>query len=336
MSQDLITQVLAMALVVIVTLYLHQIPGMQTGNPDTRPLVLQWIGIFLAIWLGLQFILETILLAVLISVYLPQGADLTNIFKFLTEHATEILFSNAVIGVISVLVAAYVAQVRMRHRPIRELGWRPYRGWGWDCAMGTFLGFIGFALLFVLAMLTGKVTLGTEGTLPGNILPSFLLNLLILIMIAFSEELLIRGFILQVLEVGWGTAAAVVLSSLLWGIAHLFNPSASGAAALNIVAAGMIYGFGFVITRSLWLPFFLHLSWNLFQGPIFGFTVSGLSFPSIFTSTLPGTEYVTGGSFGPEAGLVLIPILVLQMIILRWWMGFRAKLGVETVPPSRL
>ena len=56
----------------------------------------------------------------------------------------------------------------------------------------------------------------------------------------------------------------------------------------------------------------LHTGWNFFEGTVFGFPVSGLGdFPRIIDQAVNGPARITGGLFGPEAGLVLLPALLL-------------------------
>jgi membrane protease YdiL (CAAX protease family) len=102
-----------------------------------------------------------------------------------------------------------------------------------------------------------------------------------------------------------------MISSAAFGLAHLTNPGATGAAAAGILGAGLFLAFGWARTRRLWLPIGLHLGWNLFEGPVFGFPVSGTSSFRLIHQTVDGPTAVTGGPFGPEAGLIILPALLL-------------------------
>jgi len=66
----------------------------------------------------------------------------------------------------------------------------------------------------------------------------------------------------------------------------------------------VIYGVAFWFTKSIWLPLGLHFGWNFVQGSIWGLPVSGLSHPSILRALENGPAHLTGGSYGPEAGLI--------------------------------
>jgi hypothetical protein len=76
--------------------------------------------------------------------------------------------------------------------------------------------------------------------------------------------------------------------------------------------AGVLLGAAFVVTRNLWFPIALHFAWNFCEGPIFGTQVSGgVLTTSLFTSHVSGPVWLTGGRFGPEAG---VPAIVIGLI----------------------
>jgi MYXO-CTERM domain-containing protein len=84
--------------------------------------------------------------------------------------------------------------------------------------------------------------------------------------------------------------------------------------------AGLLFAVAYLLTRNLWLPIALHFSWNYFQGPVFGFPVSGLRFPSLLALEISsGALPFSGGSFGPEGGLTGTLATLLGLAILWLW-----------------
>jgi uncharacterized protein len=121
---------------------------------------------------------------------------------------------------------------------------------------------------------------------------------------AVFEEVLLRGIVFRLLEKGLGTWAALALSALAFGLAHLGNPGASPLAVVALtLEAGVLLAAAYVATRTLWFPIGLHTAWNFFEGPIYGSRVSGNDLPSLLQASFPGPTWLTGGDFGPEAGL---------------------------------
>lgn len=73
----------------------------------------------------------------------------------------------------------------------------------------------------------------------------------------FIEEIIFRGFILKELEKNLPVTVAVVIQGILFGIFH-FNMLQSIYAAL----LGVLLGFVFVWTRSIWAPIIVHMFIN--------------------------------------------------------------------------
>jgi len=129
----------------------------------------------------------------------------------------------------------------------------------------------------------------------------------LLLLAALAEEMPIRGYLFQNLTQAWGAWPALIVTSLFFASLHLFNPGAHADIAMTITGiavAGALFCASVMLTGSLWLALGCHFAWNLFEGPIFGFPVSGQSFGSanILTQSVTGPDWFTGGSFGPEAG----------------------------------
>jgi hypothetical protein len=133
------------------------------------------------------------------------------------------------------------------------------------------------------------------------------------VLVGWNEELLFRGYHLQTIASGLNPTWGVILSSVLFGLAHGGNPGASwiSMATAGIFFAGLFLAYGYVRTRQLWLSIGLHIGWNFFEGTGFGFPVSGLDVYRIVHQRVQGPELWTGGVFGPEAGLIVLPALAL-------------------------
>ena len=110
----------------------------------------------------------------------------------------------------------------------------------------------------------------------------------------------------------WG----VVISAILFAVVHLVNPNPSSNAVIGLILSGIFFAFAYLRTRLLWLPIGIHIGWNFFEGTVFGFPVSGTSPFVLVRQTVNGPETVTGGAFGPEAGLVLLLALLIGFFLI--------------------
>jgi membrane protease YdiL (CAAX protease family) len=160
-----------------------------------------------------------------------------------------------------------------------------------------------------------------------RVVGGMLLWLLLYVAVGFYEELLSRGYHLQNLEEGTNTFWAVVISSTVFGIGHIFNPNAGWVSTLGIIVAGFFLAYGYLRTRRLWLPIGLHIGWNFFLGPVFGYPVSGMDAFHLIQVRVTGPELITGGAFGPEAGLLALLAQLLGVGLI--WGLTRGRLDKE-------
>jgi membrane protease YdiL (CAAX protease family) len=183
-----------------------------------------------------------------------------------------------------------------------DLGLRRRPGWLLDTAVGLALGPALFLAILLLLVAVGWASVA-RGTIGAR---ELVMAFVTFVLVAFSEELFARGWVLQVLERGRGTRAAVIGSAATFALLHAFNPGFGLTALLGLFLAGLLFAQAYLTTRQLWLPMALHLSWNFSEGPLFGFPVSGLPAEGLLRVTPTGPDVMTGGAFGPEAGLVVV------------------------------
>lgn len=143
--------------------------------------------------------------------------------------------------------------------------------------------------------------------------------------VGWSEELGLRGYLLQNMRDGMGLFWAVLISCLLYGLLHMSNPNSTLLSGILIAFFGYLRIFGWLRTGQLWLSMGMHAGWDFFQGPLLGFTVSGMKTQSIIKQTVSGEEWITGGSFGPEAGIIVLPVLILGLVLMYLWTWKRQK-----------
>lgn len=169
-----------------------------------------------------------------------------------------------------------------------------------DLAIGAGLGTVLFSAVVLELAAAGYYRMTTI-----HFKPQLGAAALLLVAGAVTEELLFRGVIFRLIEEWAGTWIALIISAILFGAVHATNPAATWVSSLAIaLEAGVLLAAAFVVTRNLWLPIGLHFAWNFLEGPIYGTQVSGHTFVTgAFAAQVHGPAVITGGSFGPEAGL---------------------------------
>jgi membrane protease YdiL (CAAX protease family) len=187
-----------------------------------------------------------------------------------------------------------------------------------DILSGIGISFVMMGLIFFLERYLGWLTLDTFAwTIEPvqNVIAQVLLFFIIFIVVAWNEELMSRGYHLQTIASGINLRWGFIISSAIFGGLHLANPHATWISTAGIFFAGLFLGFAYIRTKQLWLSIGLHIGWNFFEGVIFGFPVSGLDIYHLTHIHVIGPEFWTGGAFGPEAGVILIPAIILGVFL---------------------
>ena len=282
-----------------------------------------------------------IMLVIAVAITIPLlifVAALTFINPELVAGAPEslLLALSVVVALPSVTISVWIARRALDRRSFTSLGFE----WGSLAFRDLLIGFLIPAPLFALVFLAqwglGWLEIEGWGWAEGSFALTMLgvvLGLAAFFAVGFYEELLFRGYYLQNLKDGTGLALALFLSSAVFSLAHSGNFSASVASIIGIFGAGYFLAYGWLRTSALWLPIGLHIGWNFFQGPVFGFAVSGSLTPSIVVHTVEGPELFTGGGFGPEAGLIVLPLLALGSALI--WLYTRGRKSVTDQASAR-
>jgi membrane protease YdiL (CAAX protease family) len=182
-----------------------------------------------------------------------------------------------------------------------------------DAALGTLFGVAAVSAVVGVVALGGSVRLEYAGVHPA----ALVLSLWALVVAAMVEEVVFRGYPLHRLMEAVGTPAAVVITSCLFGLAHLRNPHASLWGALNTAEIGALLALAYVRTRSLWLPWGIHLGWNVALGLGYGLVVSGYSeFSVLIIGSAQGPRWLTGGEYGIEASATATAVIAVAILVL--------------------
>lgn len=228
------------------------------------------------------------------------------------------LLSNS-LGFFAITVSVFLARRFFDRRSLVSLGLTLSPRSALDVLMGILIAGAMMGMIYVLEWSLGWLkfkAFAWQVQPVSQVLVEVLIWLLVFLAVGWQEELLARGYWLQNLADGINLFWGVLISSIFFALGHLMNPNVSWNAILGLVLAGLFLAYGYLRTRQLWLSIGLHIGWNFFEGTVFGFQVSGLSeIPRLIQHTVQGPELVTGGLFGPEAGLVILPAMALGVIL---------------------
>lgn len=165
--------------------------------------------------------------------------------------------------------------------------------------------------------LLGIGWLRVEAMPPGDLWHSALLSLGLLLPAALWEELVTRGYALALLRQQLGARAAIVITSVVFGLMHLENAGATFQSIAVVTLAGIFLGSILVAMRSLYASWSAHVAWNFVMAGVMHTSVSGseLGAPN-YRTVDAGPDWATGGAWGPESGLFAATAMLLAIIFL--------------------
>lgn len=173
--------------------------------------------------------------------------------------------------------------------------------------IGAVIMFLGFALLeFLDEIHFQKFNFS---------FPELIVSAFVFMLVSFSEEILLRGYVLRNLMYSSNKYIALLISSIIFSLMHGFNPNVDLIGLTNIFFAGILLGITYIHTKNLWFPIALHFSWNFFQALV-GFNVSGQKVYSMITFTIDEQTLLNGGAFGFEGSIFALTSMLITIIAL--------------------
>lgn len=260
---------------------------------------------------GWRLLLQTLLM-ILIAIPISFVAGLIRI-------GGSGLFPSQIIELVIFISSIYLARRFLDKRSFVSLGLRVNKQTFTDIFIGIAITFVMMGSIYFVETVAGWLTFESFAwqTEPAiNVITGVLTFFVVFIFVGWNEELLSRGYHLQTLASGINMFWGIVISSSVFGLAHLGNPNATWVSAVGILFAGIFLAYGYLRTGQLWLSIGLHIGWNFFEGVVFGFPVSGLDIYRLIRHQIEGPEIWTGGAFGPEAGLIVLPALGIGAVLI--------------------
>lgn len=271
----------------------------------------------------LFFILAASLLMALTKVFVvlfpslnASLADPTGSESLIPNSLISLFVGNLKNLAAAVIASAICARI-LERRSFASIGFKLHRKWQRDFFLGCAMGAAALAIAVGIAVAFHTVAFSVQTRDIASIGQGFVIAFLFFLIAGATEELVFRGFPFQALAHNLGGVAAVAITSVLFGLAHLSNPSATAFSTINTILAGVWLGLAYLMTRSLWLATALHCSWNFAMVFVFGLPVSGFTtFDQLswLRGSVGAPAWISGGSYGPEGGVAVTVALLLSTI----------------------
>lgn len=230
------------------------------------------------------------------------------------------------VGPFAMIVAVWVALKLLDERKFSDIGLISPRRGGRDFVVGLLFGAVAMSLIFAILYAAGQIDL--SNSLSNPVFSRYLwIQLILYIIVGFAEEIFFRGYVMNALQQMGKVRLTVIISAVIFSIAHANNPnSLHDLGLVNIFLVGVLFAYMFIKTGNIWLSIGFHITWNYFQGNVFGFPVSGTAPHGIYHIQSLGSSLWTGGTFGAEGGLLATIILVAGFLFV-WW--YPARLSAK-------
>jgi hypothetical protein len=278
------------------------------GAPPRAPLLrsIGWAVLFLAVGVVLMLALSVGIAAVL------GGPEVL-------REGPRGLILQTVSGLLAFGLVTWAVGMRGARLTLTDLRWTPLGQAGGGLGLGLLLGAAAAGLAIALSLVAGGARFLSDGGTPTDYLIQVARTGLLLAPAALLEEIMFRGVAQVVLARAIGRVAAVLVLSVLFALAHLANPNSSVLGLVNIAFAGVFLGLVFYAPGGIWTAWGAHLGWNAALAAADA-PVSGLPFQIPWINYSPGGPvWLTGGSFGPEGGmLATVAIMLATYTAWRW------------------
>lgn len=201
-------------------------------------------------------------------------------------------------------------------KKVEDMGITSIRKGKKELLIGLLMGAVSITIVCIALLIFGDAQLVNSISEP-KISLSALIGLVSFIFVGFGEEIFGRAYIMSILKQTKNKWAIILISSIIFAALHLFNNAIGILPLINLFLAGILFGYMFMKSNNIWMPIGFHITWNYFQGYIWGFQVSGNEVNGIYQVKTMSNNIINGGAFGPEGGLVVTFILIISLLFVR-------------------
>ena len=262
------------------------------------------------LWVATNVVMELVVWFFPIVLKVPQGD-----YRFLIPNSIVLFIPSA---------ATLLIMARALDRTsLGALGVALHDNWVRDFIVGVTVSAAMLGFVFIGSLVLGGAHIDWSASV--SAIPALFFTLAALAVSAFAEELVFRGYPLQILMKGLGPWWSTILISSLFGLVHAVNRGATLLSILGTIIAGFVLALAYLKTRSIWFPYGIHLGWNVGLSMVLGYPMSGIQTASIAVTHVSGSRILFGGEYGPEAGIWGFVVFAAAGVVLRRMRGVKVS-----------
>lgn len=278
------------------------------------------IAIIFGINYGISLIFGIIAgLILLISMMSSGKIDLENpTFNIDTSSLSGANGLFQVAGIIIMIFAVWLVLRLIDKKRLKDIGLINIKKGFKHLCLGLLFGAVSMTIIFFVLLATKNIEL-TNSLAKPQFSWSILWGFVLFIFVGLNEELFSRGYCMMVLNQTGKKWVPIVISAVIFSAMHLGNPNLKILGLINIFLVGILFSYMVIKTNNIWMAIGYHITWNYFQGNVFGFQVSGLGTTGLYGINVLNDNLLTGGSFGPEAGILTTLVLGISIIAFMYY-----------------
>ena len=224
------------------------------------------------IWRLVLFILITFLINIPLQILLQRVMNQSLLRGYISGS----------IYFLSVLISLYIQVKYLDKSSFKKYGLKLNSTWFKEFSFGFLIPLIQLSLFFIFLYLTGNLSITnffTTSSSDYTFTEGFISEFFGLIIGSTVEEIFFRAFLFYIMYEALRTLkkdptkrALIILFLIapLFGLAHINNAGATLISTINLGLDAIMMCLPFLITGRLGMSIGMHLSWNLFQGAVFG------------------------------------------------------------------
>ena len=142
------------------------------------------------------------------------------------------------------------------------------------------------------------------------------------------QELLVRGYIYQLLKERFNLPAAVIVTTAIFTFMHGGAFEAGVIPVINVVTMCLFTTALYESEKTILAPIMAHSIWNIIGALILGGVSLADDYPSVLTMTASANKLLSGGEYKIEASIVVTILNVVLMGI--FYIRYRRTKCIET------
>lgn len=186
-----------------------------------------------------------------------------------------------------------------------------------NCIIGVSAGTFWVAISFFIMLFSGVLKIQSV-----NNVSALWLWIFAAFINAIMQELLVRGYLYQMIKTRHNIIAATLVSTALFTLAHGGAFEAGLIPVLNVCTMSLLMTVVLEYTQSLVTPIIMHFIWNSIGAIILGCVSLAEDYPNLLETSFSGNTLLSGGIYKMEGSIF---VFILNTILILFFLAKMRK-----------